>query len=130
MTGRTISTHGLTTHHTVSEVHGIGAATITHGTAAHGIGTQVLIAHGHIPDGMIHGILHTADGMTLGIMATVDGTTHGTTDTVMPDGTADGIVHGTVRWALIMQAGMADGIHIGATTITTTTTLITMEESL
>ena len=43
----------------------------------------------------------------------------------------DGMAAGMDIWVHIMQAGMADGIHIGVTTtITTTTTLITMEESL
>lgn len=77
---------------------------------------------------MTHGTTDTAmqDGMTHGIMDTEDGTTHGTTDTVMQAGMAAGMD----IWVHIMQVGTEDGIHIGDTTITITTILITMEESL
>ena len=46
--------------------------------------------------------------------------THGTTD--MADGTEDGIIRIMVICTHIMQVGTEDGIHIGATTITTTST--------
>ena len=54
MIGRTTSTHGTTTLHTASEVHGTGAVITILGIAAHGIGT-----HGHTPHG------DTAAGMIL-----------------------------------------------------------------
>lgn len=80
MHGRTTSTHGITTPHTASEVHGTGVATMILGTAMHGIGAD---GTGHIT--MADGTTHTtmADGMIHGI--TEDGTTHGTTEDITAD---------------------------------------------
>ena len=75
MHGRTTSIYGATTLHTASEVHGIGAVTMTHGTTAIGIGTD-----GHTHHGAI-----TADGTTHGI--TEEYMTHGTTEEYMTHGT-------------------------------------------
>ena len=109
-TGTTTSTLGLATVHTASEAHGIGADTTALGTETHGIGTHGHTHHGIIGDGTTLGITDTADGMTHGIMAMAD---------TMEDGTEVGTTHITDTCTLTTQDGTADGIHIGATTITT-----------
>ena len=75
MHGRTIWTSGVTTRHTASAVHGIGAAITTLGTTIIGIGTDGLTT--------LHGII-MADGMTLGTM--VASTIHGITEDSMTHG--------------------------------------------
>ena len=86
MHGRTTSIHGTTTPHTVSAVHGIGAAITTHGTAARCIGTDGTI-HTTMQECMIHGTM--ADGTTRGI-------TEGCMDMATIHITADGMDHGTL----------------------------------
>ena len=98
--GRTTLTHGTTTRHTASVVHGTGAVTTTHGTATHGAGADGTV-HITMADGTTHGT--TDDGMTHGTMAA--GTIHGITEDTMEDTTAV----------------ITDGTLIGDTTITTIT---------
>ena len=76
MHGRTIWTSGVTTLHTASAVHGIGAAITTLGTATTGIGTDGRTT--------LHGAT-AADGMTLG--TTAESMTHGTTEDGMDTAT-------------------------------------------
>lgn len=106
MTGATTSTHGHITLRTALEVHGIGADTTIHGTAARITGT-----HGHTrhTDTMAGTTRSTwADGMTLGTMATADGMEVGT-------------IHITDTCTHTTAAGTEDGTHIGDTTHTITT---------
>ena len=103
-----MTAHGTGTvliHLTASAVRGIGAGIGIHGTGI----------HGHT----LHGTT-AIHGTALGIQAfTILGSmTLGCT--VSADGTA--MADGMVSMVLIIADGMEDGIHIGATTITTTST--------
>lgn len=109
MTGATTlrTTTDTITTHTVSALHGTGAATMTHG-----IGTPGLTAHGDTAAGT------TTAGMTHGTMeVTTEATgaymTHGTTEAGA--GTTGTVIITTHTIA----DGTADGIH---TTITATST--------
>lgn len=55
-TGATTSTLGHITRLTASAVHGTGAGTMTHGTAAHTTGTHGHIHHTDITDGTTRSI--------------------------------------------------------------------------
>ena len=92
----TFSTRGISTPLTVSEVHGTGAATMIHGTAAHGIGTHGRTIIGDITDGTTHGTTEDSgihgtteaatDGIHIGVI-TITTTTLPFRSTMKTDGT-------------------------------------------